>query len=134
MHNGGEVTLENLKRLSKDQKSAIVEYLRECPLYETAEVGDKDYLLVHSGLDNFSRKRNLSDYTSEELLWARPDLNDIYYDDVITVFGHTPTCYYGKEYKGRILRTKTWMDIDVGAGHGEEAVLLRLDDGSEYSL
>ena len=134
MYNGGKVTMESLKALSKDQRSAIIEYLRECPLYETVEAGDKDYLLVHSGIENFSPGRKLSDYTSKELLWTRPDLNDRYYDDIITVFGHTPTIHYGKEYAGKILITKTWIDIDVGAGHGVEAVLLRLDDGKEFRL
>ena len=134
MYNGGKVTMESLKALSKDQRSAIIEYLRERPLYETVEAGDKDYLLVHSGIENFSPGRKLSDYTSKELLWTRPDLNDRYYDDIITVFGHTPTIHYGKEYAGKILITKTWIDIDVGAGHGVEAVLLRLDDGKEFRL
>lgn len=134
MYNGGNVTLENLKKLSKDQRNAIVEYLKECPLCETVSINYKDYLLVHSGLENFSPEKKLSDYTSDELLLARPDIKDTYFDDIITVFGHTPTLYYGNEYKGKILRTKTWIDIDVGAGRGEEAVLLRLDDGKEYRL
>lgn len=134
MYNGGNVTLENLKKLSKDQREAILEYLRNCPLYETVSISDKDYLLVHSGMENFSPDRKLSDYTSDELLWTRPDVKDTYFEDIITVLGHTPTLYYGNEYKGKILRTKTWIDIDVGAGRGEEAVLLRLDDDKEFRL
>ena len=134
MYNGGNVTLENLKKLSKDQREAILEYLRNCPLYETVSISDKDYLLVHSGMENFSPDRKLSDYTSDELLWTRPDVKDTYFEDIITVLGHTLTLYYGNEYKGKILRTKTWIDIDVGAGRGEEAVLLRLDDDKEFRL
>ena len=134
MYNGGNVTLEKLKKLSKDQREAILEYLRNCPLYETVSISDKDYLLVHSGMENFSPDRKLSDYTSDELLWTRPDVKDTYFEDIITVLGHTPTLYYENEYKGKILRTKTWIDIDVGAGRGEEAVLLRLDDDKEFRL
>lgn len=134
MHNGGETTIENMKKLSKDQRNAVIEYLRECPLYEAVTAGGKDYLLVHSGFDNFSPTRKLSDYTTDELLWTRPDISDRYFEDIITVFGHTPTVYYGREHKGRILRTETWINIDVGAGGGEEVVLLRLDDGEQFCL
>ena len=134
MFNGGTVTMENLKKLSKEQRLAIVEYLRDCPLYETVSVKDKDYILVHSGFENFSVNRKLSDYTADELLWARPYLSDRYFDDIITVFGHTPTMYYDDKYEGKILKTDTWIDIDVGAGHGGEAVLLRLDDEKEFRL
>ena len=41
---------------------------------------------------------------------------------------------YGDEYKGKIIKTRTWTDIDVGAGYGNEPVLLRLDDYMEFRL
>ena len=134
LYNGGNVTMENLKKLPKEQRLAIVEYLRDCPLYETFSVNDKDYILVHSGFENFSVNRKLSDYTVDELIWTRPELSDRYFNDIMTIFGHTPTMYYGDEYKGKIIKTDTWIDIDVGAGHGRGAVLLRLDDGKEFRL
>ena len=101
---------------------------------ETLSVNDKDYILVHSGFENFSVNRKLSDYTVDELIWTRPELSDRYFNDIMTIFGHTPTMYYGDEYKGKIIKTDTWIDIDVGAGHGRGAVLLRLDDGKEFRL
>ncbi len=67
-----------------------------------------------------------------ELLWTWPKLDDVYYNDVTTVFGHTPTLAFGDEFKDRIVRTDTWMDIDMGAGFGREPVLLRLDDMKEF--
>ena len=39
---------------------------------------------------------------------------------------------YGEGYRGKILKTRTWIDIDVGAGYGMEPVLLRLDDMQEF--
>lgn len=135
--NGGDVTLKALRKLMQtdpDTVADILDYLREAPLYETVSVGEKDFLLVHSGLDNFSKKKKLADYTADDLLWARPDINQEYFDDVITVFGHTPTVYYGSEHKGKVLRTKTWIDIDVGVSDGNSPVLLRLDDLQEFKL
>ena len=55
-----------------------------------------------------------------------------YYTKVMTVFGHKPTKSFGKKFKGQIVYTDTWIDIDVGAAYGEEPVLLRLDDMKEF--
>lgn len=134
MLNGGDVTLTFLRMLRNKTPEAvddILEYLREAPLYETVTAGGKDFLLVHSGLDNFSPDKKLSDYTADEFIWAWPELTDRYFDDVITVFGHTPTFTYGEEYRGKILKTDTWIDIDVGVPYGNNPVLLRLDDLKE---
>jgi serine/threonine protein phosphatase 1 len=133
--NGGDVTLKALSELNKkspETVAEIIDYLKDAPLYDAISVGNKDYLLVHSGLDNFSPDKKMSDYTADELIWALPKIDEDYYDDIITIFGHTPTMSYGDEYKGKIIKTRTWIDIDVGAGFGIEPVLLRLDDMVEF--
>lgn len=132
--NGGDVTLKAMKALDFDTRDWLLEYLREAPLYEVVTAGGTDYLLVHSGLGNFSKEKRISDYSQNDFLWTRPGLEDCYYDDIMTVFGHTPTVYYGEEYRGKTIRTRSWMNIDVGAGYGIEPVLLRLDDGKEFRL
>lgn len=132
--NGGNCTLQALQDLDKETQQAILEYLRECPLYEAITVGDKDYFLVHSGFENFREDRKISDYSADELLWARPKIDTVYYEDVHTILGHTPTKFYGIGFDGHILKTRTWTNIDCGAGHGTEPVLLRLEDFKEFSL
>ena len=117
-----------------DKQKAVLDYLRARPLYETVTAGGRDYILVHAGFDNFDKSRPLSDYTADERLWAWPEITDEYFDDVHTVFGHTPTKCFGEEYDGKILRTKTWTCIDCGAAYGNEPVLLRLDDNKEFRL
>lgn len=131
---GGQVTLNAMRKLPAETREDILDYLRDCPYYELIGVGDKNFLLVHSGIDNFSLGKKLSEYSSEDFLWARPALSDRYYYDVMTVLGHTPTVAYGDEYKGKIIKTDTWIDIDQDAGSGMEPVLLRLDDMKEFRL
>ena len=127
--NGGDVTMDNLARLSDEQKAAIFDYLEDTPLYEAVTVGDRDFVLTHAGLGNFRADKKLSEYTPMELLWARPMPDDRYFENgVTTVFGHTPTIYYGREYRGCVMKTDTWMDIDTGAADGHQPTLLRLDD------
>lgn len=132
--NGGDVTLRELRKLPRETQQDIFDYLKDCPLYETVTAGGKDYILVHAGLDNFRKDRKLSDYSVDELIWTWPELTDEYFDDVHTVFGHTPTRSLDLRYDGKILRTRTWTDIDVGAAYGNEPVLFRLDDGKTFQL
>ncbi len=134
---GGDVTVKALGDLNKrdpETVADILDYLRELPLYETVEAGGKDYLLVHAGLENFDINRKLSDYSADELIWARPTPSDRYFDDITTIFGHTPTLSFGEKYRGKIFRTKTWMDIDTGTAWGCEPILLRLDDMKGFRL
>lgn len=134
--NGGDVTLRSLAKLNKaspDTVADILEYLHDAPLYEVVTAGGKDYLLLHGGLDNFSKSKRISDYTPDEILWAWPEIDDEYFEDIMTVFGHTPTMTYGEQYRNKIIQTRTWMDIDMGAGNGTtEPVLLCLDNMKEF--
>ena len=133
--NGAEPTINALKDLLRRSPEAvcdILDYLSDAPLYETASTDSGDFLLVHSGLGGFRHDKKIYEYAPEELLWHRPDISERYYDGIITVFGHTPTFHYGVEHRGKILRTDTWINIDVGAGYGEAPCLLRLDDMREF--
>ena len=134
MLNGGDVTLKHLKALSPEILEDILDYLHDAPLYEALTVDGNDFILVHAGFDNFKADKKLSEYSINDLIWARPKINDNYFDDIITVFGHTPTLCYGEEYKGKIIKTKTWIDIDAGVSAGNEPILLRLDDFKEFRL
>ncbi len=130
--NSGGVTLEALRAIRDSEQKYIFEYLNDAPLYETVSAGDKDFILVHSGLGNFREDKKLSEYSKHDLVWTRPNLNTRYFDHIMTVFGHTPTVSFGEEYKGRALKTDTWIDIDTGAGWGLNPMLLRLDDMKEF--
>lgn len=135
LQNGGDVTLKALKALrdrSPQTLSYLLDYLREAPLYTAVTAGGRDYLLCHAGLDHFAPGKKLSEYAADDFLWAWPKKDDRYFDDVTTVFGHTPTHTYDPEQKGRILKTDTWIDVDVGVPYGNAPALLRLDDLKEF--
>ncbi len=133
--NGGRPTLESLRRESAETRESLLEYLRDCPIYETVTAGGRDYVLVHGGLGNFSEDKPLYSYSETELLWERPDFDDRYCPEQFTVIvGHTPTGYYGSQFRGRMIKNDGWWDIDTGAAGNGEPMLLRLDDLKEFYI
>lgn len=128
VRNGGQKTIDGLKKLDRESLLDIVEYLEDAPLYETVSAGGKDFLLTHSGLGNFRPERKLSEYYPDEFIWNRPSPDDRYRDDIITVFGHTPTHFLSSAHRGRMLVTDTWINVDTGCACGLSPMLLRLDD------
>lgn len=131
MSNSAEPTVTALSAMRYSEIKYILQFLKEAPLYEALTVNDRDFLLTHSGLGNFSKDKKLSEYTENDLTWNRPTLETRYFDDITVVFGHTPTVYLDEKYKGRAIVTDTWIDIDVGAGLGLDPMFLRLDDMKE---
>ncbi len=132
--NGGQPTVDALSVLRDSEREYLLEYLSDAPLYDTVTAGERDFILTHSGLGSFDKNKKLSEYSQHDLIWNRPNLNAKYFDDIFTVFGHTPTVYYGDEYKGRAIITETWADIDAGTACGFKPMLLRLDDMKEFYL
>lgn len=134
--NGGDVTLKALSKLNKKSPETvadILDYLHDAPLYEAVTAGGRDYFLCHSGIDDFEKDKKISEYEPDAFIWAWPELTDEYFGDITTVFGHTPTMNYGEEYKNKVIKTRTWIAIDMGASDGTtEPVLLRLDDMAEF--
>ena len=130
--NGGQATLDELKILRSSQVKYILEYIQEAPLYEEITVGDRAFILVHSGLGAFVYTKPISEYSATDLLWTRPSLTKRYFENKTVVFGHTPTASYGPEYKGRAVKTETWINIDTGSAMGLSPMLLRLDDMKEF--
>lgn len=127
LSNGGQPTVDGLRAFTKEERNAVFEYVRSAPLYAAVKAGNRDFILIHSGLGNFSATKKLSEYTPDELLWSRPLPDDRYYNDIMTVFGHTPTVFYDADHEGRAYITDTWINIDTGAAAGLDPCVLCLD-------
>lgn len=137
LRDGGNFTLKALIKFNKkhpERVSQIFDFLRNAPVYKELTIGDKKFLLTHSGIDDFRKRKALSAYPKKAFYTAWPEITDEYFDDVMTVFGHTPTSSFGNEYFGKTIKTKTWIAIDMGSGGEKEVepVLLRLDDMAEF--
>lgn len=145
MNVGGSSSIIEFRRLSRDDQEAILEYLTEFELYETVEVGGKEYVLVHAGLTNFDEERSLSSYDSSEVLFQRPDYEIKYFKDKYLVTGHTPTrvAYAAErgvlleelssdEYQDLIFKKNNHIAIDCGSSFGGNLGCICLDTLEEY--
>lgn len=113
--NGGAFTLDSISKRSDTERLDIIDYLSEFTNYETIDIGDKSYIMVHAGFDNFRPDRKLSDYTVDELVWHRQDPSVRYFNDksIHVISGHTPTFALGGEAK--IIHESGNIFIDCGA-------------------
>lgn len=128
--NGGTSTLRELESLSIDEREAVLDYIKDMELYAELEVNGQEFVLCHSGIDNFQIDKPLDEYTPLEFLFARPNLETHFYSDKTVIFGHTPTQILCGE--DRIFTHNGWIDIDCGCGWNGKLGCLRLDDMQEF--
>lgn len=110
--NGGEPTFLALTQLNQEERRDILEYFQEKELYTEVEVANRHFVLTHAALENFAPDKSLDSYELQDFLFGRPEPDTVYYPDKILVFGHTPTRILGGGDK--IIRRKSWIDIDCG--------------------
>ena len=93
LQDGGETTVAQYQMLNLQERREVLEFLSELPLYETIDIGEKTFILVHAGLGNFRPDKKLSEYPVEELLLTRenPDKKFFEDDSIYIITGHTPT-------------------------------------------
>ncbi len=133
--NGGSPTMtgfRRLRRMDPELVEGILDYLRDCRLWECLTVNGRTFVLTHAGLENFRPDRPLADYTPDELIHGRPTTHTRYFPDKTVVFGHTPTQHLEKGQGGKACHGPGWICIDTGAAMGGKPMLLRLDDMQEF--
>lgn len=131
-NDGGDATLEEFKALDGAGRREVMEALLDLDTCAEVEAGGSRFVLVHAGLGNFSPSRPLEDYSLDELLFARPDMDRGYWPDRYVVFGHTPTMLLRPDKASAIYQKGRSIAIDCGCVHGGRLGCLRLDDFREF--
>lgn len=112
--NGGGVTLEQFQALPPRKRRQLLEFLEGFGWYETVDVGQRAFLLVHAGLGNYRPGKKLVEYSLEELTMVRPDYQTQYFpdDSIYVLSGHTPTKLLGGKWE--IYRSHNNIVLDCG--------------------
>lgn len=130
---GGKTTLKGFHALSREERAQVLDYLGEFQLYAALKAGPREYVLIHGGLENFRPERALEDYSPEEMIWARPDYDRVYFPDRYLVTGHTPTrAIPGNPQPDRIYQANHHIAIDCGAPFGGRLSAICLETGDEF--
>lgn len=133
MDKGGAPTLAAFRELDAEEQEMVLDFLNELELYETVEVEEKKYVLVHSGFLHFAPDRAFDDYLPEELIESREDYSAQYFERIYTVAGHVPTMHLRKDKKPSVFKDGTNIFVDCGASHEEGRLgCLCLDTGEEF--
>lgn len=129
MTDGGDTTIAEFRRLSPEARQDVLDILEDLTVYEEAEAGGREFVLVHAGLGGFSPGKALDDYSLDELLLSCPKPGRNYFKDKYLVFGHTPTPYYtgARPEDARIYRRDMLIGIDCGCGSGGPLGCICLD-------
>ena len=133
-YNGSSSTIEEFEQLSAEDRQDMIDFIKEFMVYEEVSVKDKDYLLVHAGLGNYSPDKDMEDYSLDDLVWERPDYDVQYFPDKYVVTGHTPTqTIEDNPRPGYIFRRNNHIAIDCGACFpGGRLAAICLDTGEEF--
>ena len=132
--NGSQTTIDEFSELDFEEKQEVIDFIKEFLIYEEVSAGDKDYLLVHAGLGNYSPEKDVEDYSLHDLVWMRADYDVKYFEDVYVVTGHTPTqAIEGNPRPGYIYRQNNHVAIDCGANYpGGRLAAICLETGEEF--
>lgn len=133
-YNGSKTTIDEFKELSAEDKQDVIDFIKEFLIYEEVTAGDKNYLLVHAGLGNYSPQKDIEDYSLHELIWVRADYDVKYFEDTFVITGHTPTqTIEGNLNPGFIYRRNNHIAIDCGAHYpGGRLAAICLETGEEF--
>lgn len=132
MENGGNTTIEQFKKLTREEQEDILDYLEECMLIEEIEVNNNTYVLVHAGLDSFDENRNVFDYELSEVIFKSPNYLKQYFKNKYLVSGHTPTVAIDLSQKGKIIEMNHHIAIDCGCVFGMNLGVFCLDNHKKY--
>ena len=133
-YNGSKSTIDEFGELSLDEKQDVIDFIKEFLIYEEVTVSDRDYLLIHGGLGNYSPEKDIEDYSLHELIWMRADYDVQYFKDKFVITGHTPTqSIVDNPRPGFIYRKNNHIAIDCGAHYlGGRLAAICLETGEEF--
>ena len=133
-YNGSKSTIDEFRRLDSEAKQEVIDFIKEFLIYEEVSINDKNYILLHAGLGNYSPDKDIEDYSLHELIWVRADYDVQYFKDTYVITGHTPTqTIEDNPHPGYIYWRNNHIAIDCGASYpGGRLAALCLDTGEEY--
>ena len=131
IQNGGYNTAKQFSQLSQNEKANILNYLRNSSIYETIDYNNKEYILVHADLGEYSPDKALEDYELDELIDHRADYSKRYFQNAnkYLITGHTPTLHSPDWEKAEVYEKNGHIAIDCGCVCGGRLAAYCIETG-----
>ena len=131
IEDGGVTTVNEFKKLSKEEQEFLLDYLNDMPVYERITVRSNNYVFIHSLPNDFQNGNHLN-YQIEEILFGRPDFTAVWNQKDIYIIGHTPTFKIRGAIPGKLYKKNNMIDIDWGCVTGHALCAYCLDSGETF--
>lgn len=131
---GGTSTYNEYKKLSPEERNLALMTIDGFRNYADVKVGEREFVLVHGGIRDYSDKRPLCDYMIEDLAFYREDYSKPKFAKrgKYLITGHTPTAAIEGAEEGKIYKNHDHIAIDCGAVFGYGLGCLCLDTMEEF--
>ena len=131
---GGTATYNEYKKLSPEERNLALMTIDGFRNYAEVKVGEREFVLCHGGIRDYSEDRPLSDYTVEDIAFYREDYSKPKFAKrgKYLITGHTPTAAIEGAEEGKIYKNHDHIAIDCGAVFGYGLGCLCLDTMEEY--
>ncbi len=131
---GGTATYNEYKKLSRKDRKLALMTIDSFRHYAELKIGEREFVLCHGGIRDYSDDRPLSDYMIEDLAFHREDYSKQKFAKCgkYLVTGHTPTAAIEGAKEGRIYKNKDHIAIDCGAVFGYGLGCICLDTMEEF--
>ena len=85
----GKSTFEGFRSLNDEMKEGVLDYLSEFAPYEEAFTDKDEYIIVYSGISDFSTQRELDQYKADSFIDCAKELSEaVYFDDKFVIIGY----------------------------------------------
>ena len=131
---GGTATYNEYKTLSVEDRKLALMTIDSFRHYAEIKIGEREFVLCHGGIRDYSEKRPLCDYMIEDLAFYREDYSKSKFTKrgKYLITGHTPTAAIDGAEEGKIYKTRDHIAIDCGAVFGYGLGCICLDTMEEY--
>ncbi len=115
VRNGGDVTWDAYRSLPKTEQLRILDWMENLPWYYELTLNGRSFVLAHAGVGSYEPEKPLERCVLHDFIWERMDYSQVYYRNKLLITGHTPTLFFGAQWRGRMFRENNHIDVDCGA-------------------